>query len=451
MDKDCFQDMLVKRAVQTGFSDCEVYYEGGKSFEVMIYEGEIAHYENSVQQGVSFRGLFNGSMGYAYSEKVEEDAIDYLVKEAMENACIIENEEEEPLYGGEEEYPALEGFSEALAQIRDSQKIEDAKRMEASAKGQSSEIMAVDYCLNGYSEGEVSIKNSRGLSVSYRNNCATAYVSAIAQRGNDIKTAGEYFIGQDYASFKPEEMGKAAAGQAVSHLGAESTISGDYSVVLKNQVMSDLLATFSGVFFAENIQKGFSLLGDKKGTAIASSGVTLRDDGLLEGGFGSAPFDSEGVSCKNKAVIEKGILQTLLYNLKSAQKDGVPSTGNGFKPSFQSPVVTACTNFYLEKGSHTQAELFSLLKDGLYITEVAGLHSGANSISGDFSLSAEGFLIKDGKIDAPVEQITIAGNFYELLNRITETGNDLRFNLPSGGGVFGSPSVLIEKMAVAGL
>lgn len=451
MEISAFQKLLINKALMSGFEDCEVYFEGGKSFEVLIQDGEIAHYENSIQKGISFRGTYHNKMGYSYSEQIELEAIDFLIKEAKQNAEIIEDMEKEELYKGEKNYPQIDGFHEDLQNITPLEKIYSAKCMELAAKEESGEIIAVDYCLVSYGEGEISIANTKGLNANYKNNLGNAYISTIAKREKDIKTGSEFWIGNDYSLFNSEQLGKEASQQAISHLGAESIKSGVYKVVLKNQVVSNLLGTFAGVFFGENVQKGFSLLSGKIGQKIANDLVTIKDDGLYEGGFSTTPFDSEGVKSCNKAVIDNGILKTYLYNLKSAKKDGVQSTGNGFKPSYKSPVQTACTNFYICKGTKSTQELFYEMCDGLYITEVAGLHSGTNIISGDFSLSAEGFLIKSGSIVKPIEQITIAGNFYELLNDIVEIGSEFRFNMPGGNGTIGAPMIYLKKIVVSGL
>lgn len=450
MDIVLMKNEILKAAKDSGFQDCEVYYEGGKSFEVMIYEGEIAHYENSAQKGLSFRGRYQGKMGYAYTEKIDLSVIPFLLEEAKENASIIEEETEELLYPGENIYPQVEGYAPQLAQVTAEEKIEAAKAMERAARQEDSAVENVDYCLTGYGESTLAIANTKGLDVSYRSNMATGYISVIASRDGSIKTGGEYWVGSRWEDFDGCALGKAAAKEATSHLGASTIVSGVYQAALKNSVMADLLATFSGVFFGENAQKGFSLLKEKQGQQIASQVVTLRDDGLYENGYATAPFDSEGVACKNKAVIENGVLKTLLYNLKTAKIDGVDSTGNGFKASYKSPVLTACTNFYLEKGAQSPEELLKEMNDGILITEVAGLHSGANSISGDFSLSAEGFLVKNGVVDRPIEQITIAGNFYQLLKDIVKVADDLRFNMPTGNGAVGSPMVLVSKLHISG-
>lgn len=442
-----FLEQVLACGLEAGFQECEVFYRGRKSFEIMILEGEVANYENSREEGLAFRGNRNGRTGYAYTEQLTTDAISYLVAEAKENAALLSCEDMEELYGGEESYPVWEGINAELEVLQPQEKITAAKRMEQAALAGAEEVASLDYCALGTGLSEIVIRNTKGLDVSFAKNFATAYVSVIARRGGETKTGSFFWKDQDWNGFDPEATGREAAKRAVAHLGASSVPSGKYDAVLDGRAMVSLLGAFSGVFFGENVQKGFSLLQDKTGQKIASAVVTLRDDALLPGGYASVPFDSEGVSGKNKAVIENGILKTLLYNRKSAQKDGVCSTGNGFRAGLTGSVKTACTNFYLQKGKQTQEELFVQMENGLFITGFMGLHAGTNAVSGDFSLSAEGFRVENGKVGQAVEQITVAGNFYRLLEAVEAVAEDLYF----GAGGTGSPSVLVRGMDIAGV
>lgn len=446
MDRNEFLEKVLAYGKKEGFAECEVFYRGGKSFEVLVLEGEVANYENSRQEGLSFRGNLNGRTGYAYTEQLTEAAIPYLVETAKENAALLSPEDMEELYEGEESYPHLEGINEELEQLQVEEKIAAAMRMEQAALAGAEEVASLDYCALGTGLAELAIKNTKGLDVSFAKNFATAYVSAIAKKGEETKTGSYFWKDQDWKGFDPEVTGREAAIRAAAHLGASSVPSGKYDVVLDGRAMVALLGAFAGIFFAENVQKGFSLLKEKTGAKIASEKVTLRDDALLQGGYASIPFDSEGVSGKNKAVIETGVLKTLLYNRKTAKKDGVKSTGNGFKAGLTGSVKTGCTNFYLEKGEISREDLFRQMGNGLFITSLMGLHAGTNAVSGDFSLSAEGFRVEDGKIGTPVEQITIAGNFYHLLEMVEELADDLYF----GSGGIGSPSILIRGLDIAG-
>jgi PmbA protein len=445
LEKKAFQKQMINEALKQGFTDCEVFYLGGESFEILLMEGEVSNYENSSEAGISFRGTYEGRTGYAFSERLEEESIGFLIEAAKENALLMSEEEREDLFGGEE-YPEFHGYYPELEQVCVEKRIQLAKRMEEAALNGAENIASLDYCVLGIGKREVAITNSLGLDISYTKNFASGYVSAIARNGEETKKGSAFWKGRNWEDFDPEETGRKAARRAGALLGAGTVDSGTYAAVLDGKAMTSLLSSFSGIFFAENLQKGFSLLKDRLGEKIATSCVTLRDDALLEGGYASVPFDSEGVSGKNKGVIENGYLKTLLYNRKSAKKDGVTSTGNGFKAGLTAPVKTACTNFYIQKGEKTLEELFTQMGNGLYITDFMGLHAGTNAVSGDFSLSAEGFLVEKGSITRPVEQITVSGNFYSLLADILAVGEDLYF-AASGKG---SPSVLVEKIAVAG-
>ena len=192
MERKEFLEKVLAYGRQAGFADCEVYYRGGKAFEVLILEGEVSNYENSREEGLAFRGNINGRTGYAYTEQLTEDAIAYLVETAKENAALLSPEDCEELYAGEESYPELEGVNTALEELRVEEKINAAMRMETAALAGAEEVASLDYCALGTSLAEVVIRNTRGLDVSFAKNFATAYVSAIAKKGGETKT-GSYF------------------------------------------------------------------------------------------------------------------------------------------------------------------------------------------------------------------------------------------------------------------
>lgn len=440
------QKQVIKQALDMGFSDCEMHYDKTEVFEVMVMEGEVNNYENSSTQGIAFRGNFENRTGYAYTEQLTEEGLADLLCTAKENAELLCETQKETLYPPELKYPTLQCENQMLERLTPEEKILATKKMETAAMHTKLPIASVDYCLLGTYRNQTAIANSLGLSLSFCRNGAMAYVSTIAKNGDEVKTGSDFWKGNDWKTFDPSQTGKCAAERAASHLGAKTIQSGKYDVVLDKAVMTSFLGIYSGVFYAEQVQKGFSLLKDKVGQKIATDCVTLYDNPLLENGYASTPFDSEGVACYDKAVIQNGILQTYLYNRKAAEKDGVSSTGNGFKAGLQAPVKTAATNFYIEKGTKPQEMLLQDMQNGLLITDISGLHAGANTISGDFSLLAEGFCIENGKKTYPVEQITIAGNFYKLLKEIKEVGSDLFF-AQSGKG---SPSVRVTKMDIAG-
>ncbi len=441
-----FQRLVIEKAKAAGFEDCEIYYQGGDSFQILINGGEVEHYEKSSSAGASFRGIIGGKTGFAYTERLDADAADFIVGAAAENAVIAEADEECILYGGEK-YEELPLFSEELEGVTTEEKIKKITAAERAALDYSDSIKSSDRCIYADGSTEVSIMNTKGLDAGFSTNSLAAVVTVIAERDGDIKTGGEFFAGNDFNGFDPEKLGKEAAAEADDMLGARSVKSGAYNVIFKNTAMASILSTFSGSFTGEQAYKGLSMLEGREGEKIAADCVTIRDDGLLKDGYATTPFDGEGVPCKNKAVVENGVLKTLLYDLKYAAKCGKVSTGNGFRAGYRSPVVCSYTNFYICPSETSLEELAEHVGDGLYITGVEGLHAGANPVSGDFSLSAEGFLIENGKITAPVEQITAASNFFRLLENISEVGSDLRFNTDGTG----SPAVLVKKVSISGL
>jgi len=450
-DMKIFMEKLFLAAKAAGMEEYELYSQGGATFTVQIFNGEVSQYTDSTSFGISFRGKYNGKMGYASSERVDDSVIEFLVNSAKECAQIIEEEEVEEIYPGDPKYPTVDTYSDALNAVDAERKIAAAIQVEASCKAADSRIQAVPYCTLGSMETEVFIANSKGLDISRKANGMYSYAYAQAAEGTSVKMDGDVFSGLDFDKFNPEELGKSVAQKAVSKLGAESVPSAKYAVVFDNSAAADLLSTFLSGFSAEHAQKGFSLLKGKIDSEIASPAVTIIDDPLMVGQFGTTPFDSEGVASYTKTVVDGGIFKTFLHNTKSAKKDGVKSTGNGFKRDFKSPVAISATNFFIKPSDTSQAELLAKMGEGIMITDLQGLHSGANPISGDFSLSADGFLIEGGKVTRPIEQITISGNFFQMLKDVTAVGNELEFKMPSFTGNVASPSVWVAALDVAGI
>jgi len=446
-----FKQELFARAKAKGFTDYEILFLGSDGFSVRIFNGEIAEYKNTSSQGVGFRGTYNGKMGYSASEKMDESVIDAMIENAAANAGIIEEEDVEKLYPGDETYPEVCTYSPALNEISAEQKIKWAMEMESYAKSLDPRVKMADFCIVGNGENEMSMANSYGLDLSRKSNKAMAVMVARVEENGATKSASDVWSGRDFTNFDYKVFVKKIVDEALSYLGAESLETGAYPIAFENTATMSLFAVFSSIFMAENGQKGFSLLNkDKIGTTIAAPHITLRDDGICEKSIGSMAFDAEGVATQQKAIIENGVLKTLLYNLKSAAKDGVKSTGNASKAGLGGAIATSVTNYYIVPSETSFEDMISGVEKGVIITGMDGLHSGVNPVSGDFSVSAEGYLIENGKKTRPVEQITIAGNFYELLKNITAVGSDLRFGSMMFDGI-GMPSILVDGIRVAGL
>ena len=214
--------------------------------------------------------------------------------------------------------------------------------------------------------------------------------------------------------------------------------------------MRSLLSAYSPVFSAKNARLGLSLLAGKEGEKIASEIVTLTDDPMREGNDIVTPFDAEGVATYRKNVIENGVLKTLLHNLESAALDGVESTGNASKGGYSAPVGISPYSFCIEAGELSFDELLGVCENGIYITELKGLHAGTNSVTGDFSLESAGYLIENGKLTRAVKSFTVAGNFFTLLKDVAALSDKVDTGVPTSFTSYGSPDVLVKNMSVAG-
>ena len=214
--------------------------------------------------------------------------------------------------------------------------------------------------------------------------------------------------------------------------------------------MSSLLRVYAGIFNSESAQKGLSKLKDSEGQVVAAPCVTLVDDPFHKDNPEPINFDGEGSPTHKKAVIENGVLNTLLYNLKTAAVAGKKTTGNASKAGYDSGVGIRPFTMYLENGTMTEEELLAKAGNGVYITSLGGLHAGANAVSGDFSLQSSGYMIENGKKTTYVKSFTVAGNFYDLLKNIVALADNCELPSAMGMTAFGSPSVLVDGLSIAG-
>ena len=446
MEFNKFKELLLQKAKQEGFSESEVYYTKGESISISVYEEEIDKYNISKSFGLSFRGIYKDKMGYSFTEIIDEEAIDMLIKNAKESAVAIESEDEQFIYEGDKEYKSVKTYSDKLENIDTAKLIDIALNLEKECKLYSDKVVNVNGCKVSYSTSDYGITNSKGLDLNTKSNLLCAYVVPIVKHENQKYDGTGYIVASSIDEIAPKEIAKQGVKEALSKIGARSIPSKKYKGIIYNEAMESLLKTFSSIFSGDSAQKGLSLLKDKEGEIIASELLTIVDDPLLDNGLGSAPFDDEGVATYRKKIISNGKLETLLHNLKTANKDNIKTTGNGFKSSYSSSVGVSPTNLFIQKGEYSLEELMNKLGEGVIITDFAGLHSGANSITGDFSLAAKGYYIKDGKKQYPIEQITVAGNYFELIKDIKAIGNDLNFPMSS----FGAPSILVNTLSIAG-
>lgn len=444
MEMKQFQTTLLTAAKEAGFQEAEMYYENSTSFNCKIFEGAIDSYETSEEGGVGFRGLFDGKMGYAYTEKLEEASIAYLIDQAKENAMILDEDDGTTIFEGSDNYNTFTYYNEALEQVPTEKKIALIQSIEQKVLNYDPRITSVNYCLYQDFSEEKMLANDQGLSLNEKQNGLIIFVSAIAKEGEEIKSGMAIKLSRDFNELDAETIAKEAAEEALAQLGEQSIPSKKYPIIMRHDASASLLATFTPIFSAENTQKNQSLLKGKVGETIASPAYTVVDDPYHPLSLWGTNFDGEGVATKKQTIVEAGQLKTLFHNRKTAKKDQVETTANAQKSSYKGTLSVGPINLYIEPGTKSREELIGNLQEGVFITDLAGLHSGVNPISGDFSVAASGFYIKDGKIDVPIKQMTVAGNYFDYLKHVEAVGTDLQF-APGG---YGSPSLYIKELSV---
>ena len=447
MEINKFIDELFKIAKENGLNEFEVYYSEGESFSVKIYNGQVDDYKNSLGKGLSFRGIYNGRMGYSFTENFDESSLKLLVEELISNASILETEDKEFIFEGAKEYVNSNNYKGLLEKVEVEEKIKKVILMEKLTKEYDKRVDSVNYCIYGEGVGKRIIRNSKGLNLENLEDGAHAYLNVVIKDGKETKTGFSLKTFSDFDKFEPEEIVKEAVEKALSLLGSKSLKSGKYDVIIKNEAFVDLMNAMGGIFSAEAVDKGMSKFKGKINEKVASEKLTIIDDPMREEGIFKT-FDDEGVPTKKKMLIENGQLKTYVHSLKTANKFGVEPTGNGQKASYKSSVVVGTYNFYIVPSEISYDELVKKLDKGVILIEFDGIHAGLNSISGDFSLSTRGYKVENGEIVGAVNEVTLAANYFELLLNLEEIGNDLEFSYPFGKA--GSPSILFRNLDIAG-
>ena len=442
-----FKQLVIDECASQGITEYELYYQVGASTSVETFQHTINEFSSSYSGGLCFRCIVNGKMGYASTEELSAQQAKAVVAKAVDNAVNLESEEAVFLGEGGQTYEVLEDKSYPLPTTEEL----IAKVLETTEKLYAADPMAVDGCqTQGIIEtDEVAIYNSKGLDLHRSSSAAGLVVVGVVSDGKEMANDYQIKLGQ-LDKIDTDALVKKAIDTAKEQLGGEVAPTGQYPVVFSPEAVCSLLGVYSGIFNSEAAQKGLSKLSGKEGEVIAASCVTLIDDPFHKENPEPANFDAEGSPTHRKAIIEKGVLTTLLYNLKTAAVAGKQTTGNASKAGYDSTVGIRPFTLYLEGGELTEEELLQKAGNGVYITDLSGLHAGADSISGDFSLQSAGYMIENGKKTRYVKSFTVAGNFYELLKNIVALANNSHLPRAMGSTAFGAPSALVDGLSIAG-
>ena len=444
MDFNGFKNAVIAKCEALGITEYELYYQSDESTSIEAFQHEINQFTSSKDGGVCFRCIVGGKMGYASTEELSAEQAAAVVEKAADNASVLEAEEQVFLCEGGQEYLPLEDRSYPMPTTDEV----ISTVLATQEKLYQANPAVIDGCqTQGIAErSELAIYNSKGLDLYSESTLSGLIAVAVVSDGKEM--ANDYQIKlAKLDTIDLDALTKKAADTALQKLGGEPAPTGQYPVVFDPEAMSDLLQTYSSIFSSEAAQKGLSKLAGQEGQTVASALVTVVDDPFHASTRFARNFDAEGSPTYCKNVIENGEFKTLLYNLKTAAVAGKKTTGNAAKAGYAGNVGISPFTMYLAPGEITEEGLLAKAGEGVYINSLGGLHAGADPISGDFSLQSSGFMIRGGKKAEYVKSFTVAGNFYELLKNITAVASNLEM---PGMGRFGSPSVLVEGLSVAG-
>lgn len=444
MDFQNFKNAVIAKCAELGITEYELYYQCAQSTSVDTFQHSVNEFTASQEGGVCFRCIVNGKMGYASTEALNAEQAAAIVVRAADNASVLEAEEQVFLSEGGQEYEPMEDNSYPLPSTEEI--ISTILSTQEKIYAASPNVIDGSQTQGIAESSEIAIYNSKGLDLHASNTLSGLIAVAVVTNGKEMANDYQIKLGK-MSEIDTDTLAKKAVDSALQTLGGDVAPTGSYAVVFNSEAMCSLLGVYSSIFSSEAAQKGLSKLAGKEGETIASELLTLIDDPFRKGSLVSRNFDAEGSPTHTKKIIENGVFSTLLYNLKTAAVAGKKTTGNASKAGYDSAVGISPFTMYIAPGEMTEEELLAKAGNGVYITSLAGLHAGANPISGDFSLQSSGFMIENGKKAGYVKSFTVAGNFYDLIKNITAIASNLEM---PGMGRFGSPSVLVEGLSIAG-
>ena len=438
------KEILFEAAQNAGLTEYDVYYCMAEDESAEAINNAPNSCSSGTSGGLCFRCAVDGKLGSAATQYIEEGKLESLVTHAVANAAVIETEEAPIFFEGapaesyrtlKRELPAFPG----VAQLR-------RVTMELQAQMYAATPMMTDGTCSAAGATRVSVAyaNSHGVDLSHSYGTVMTYVEPVINDGKEPSFGSAMAQTLDTDT----DIVKEAVDEALARLGATTVKTGKYDVIFDRRRVRSLLGAYSSIFSGKAALHGLSLLKGKEGEQIACEQLTLSDDPFYAENPVKLAFDAEGVPTREKTLIEKGVLKTLLYDLTNARKAGVETTGNAAR-GYADPVSVAPYCLRIEPGEETREELLARMGNGIYVTEMKGLHAGANAVTGDFSIESAGFLVENGKLTRPVHSFTVAGNFFELLKAIDGVANNVEMGAPARSAI-AAPDILVRGLSVAG-
>jgi len=437
---------IVSSARRAGATDAECTIVEGQEFSANVRMGEVENVKESGSHAVGLRALVGLRSGSAYTSDFSPAGIGKLVESAVALARVTS---EDPHAGlpQPEELGAAGGdlglYFEDIENLPAGQKIELARQAERAALDLDPRITNSEGGSFDSYYGRRVMANSRGFAGQYRRSSCSLAVVPVASDGGQMQRDYWYTLSRSFAGLEPApEVGRRAAERALERLGARKVDTQRVAVVFDPRVARTLLGHLLEAVNGDAIYRHSSFLAGKLGQAVAAAGVTVVDDGLMPGGFGTTPFDDEGVPSRRTLVLDQGVLRSYLLNTYTARKLGLRTTGNASRGVAGNPGISG-GNFYIQAGPHPPERILASVENGFYVTELIGF--GVNMVTGDYSRGAAGRWIRNGELSFPVHEVTIAGNLNQMLVDLEMIGSDLEFR-----GSVGAPTVRIREMTVGG-
>jgi PmbA protein len=424
----------------------EIMVSQSRDLAIETKGGKLDAFRCAEPFGVAVRVQRGAGLGFSFSTTLDPAALATMVDGALQAADMQTPDPCNLLPGAfPDPYPRLPClFDEALSAIPEQDKIARTLELERLTLSRDPRLKRVRKCSYGESLYGFYICNSHGLSAGYRGSQVSCSVSAVAEADGDAQIGWDFGFSNSFSGIDLNQIADGASQRATALLGARSLPTMRCQAVLDNHVAAQLLEVLAPSFLAENVQKGKSLFADRVGEPLFSGLLTVRDNGLLAGGSGSAPCDGEGVPQQDTRLVASGVLEGFLCDSYWGNRTGSPSTGNSVRGGVKGTPRLGVHNLFIEPGNSSPAALLAGVGRGVLITQVMGVHS-ANPISGDFSVGAAGFYLEGGTIVHPVKGIAIAGNLLELFGGVEMVADDLRFF-----GPVGSPALRTGALDVSG-
>lgn len=419
-----------------GGEQVEAFVARGRETEVQVFSGEIESLSSAESAGIGIRVVNGPRQGFAYAGSLDPGVVEETLEEARDNAGFATDDEFVGLAGPDGVVPAdLDLWRDDLASFPTDQKVSLALELERAIRDGDPRIRQVQASEWGDAAVESAVATSTGIRASSRRTACYLSAYAVAGEGSDTQTGGGYSVGRSPSDLDLSKAAADAVERATRLLGAVKPKSGHLTVVFEPRITATLLAILAGTLDGESVLKGRSLFANRLGEEVSVPAVTLVDDPTDPDAYAATPYDAEGLATRRNVLIEGGVLGQFLYNTYSARRAGTSSTASAVRGGFKTAPGTGARALMLVPGELSPEQVLAQVGDGLMVQSVSGVHSGVNPVSGDFSVGAEGVLIRGGALAGPVREFTIASTLQRMLGGVVAIGNDLERLPSSAAGV----------------